>query len=71
MYGQCTAGSFLGIWKWGGGMDKCKCLGGVNTREAQIYMKKHFKTEQITFSLGGGVVSQLGNSLLPRGGIKI
>jgi len=29
---------FLGIWNWGG-IDKC--LGGVNMREAQIYIKKH------------------------------
>jgi len=36
--------------------------GGVNMREAQIYIEKHFKKpERITLSWGGGPgVSQLG-----------
>jgi len=34
---ETEPGVFLGIWKWGG-IDKC--LGGVNMRKAQIYIKK-------------------------------
>jgi len=36
----------------GGGIDKC--LRGVNMLHAQIYIKKHLKTENIVPSKGGG-----------------
>jgi len=42
-------------------------IGGVNMREAQIYIKKlsiTFKTDKI--GGGGGVVSQLGGGYLPH-----
>jgi len=48
------AGLFLGIWNWGG-IDKC--LGGVNMRKVQIYIKKHFKKGKNYTELGGGVSS--------------
>jgi len=39
-------------------------------REAQIYIKKHLKKDQINLCWGGGVVSQLGDLYPPRGGGK-
>jgi len=34
-------------------------FGGVNMREGQLYIEKHFKKEKIKHRWGGGVVSQL------------
>jgi len=39
-------------------------------REAQIYITKHWKTEQITNNTGG-FVSHLGGIHPPKGGVKI
>jgi len=39
-------------------------------RKAQIYIKKQKKTVKNTLTWGG-VVSQLGGSLPPKGGVKI
>jgi len=41
---DATSGLFLGILNWGGGTDKC--LGGVNMREEQIYIKKTLKKDK-------------------------
>jgi len=37
-----------------------KCLGGVNMREAHIYMEKEKKKPRKKYTELGGVVSQLG-----------
>jgi len=50
--------------KLGGGR---KLLGGVNLLETQIYTPRTLKIEKMTISRdgGGGVVSELGESLPP------
>jgi len=54
----------------GGGIDKC--LRGVNMLHAQIYIKKHLKTENIVPSKGGGRHSAgEGGGLPPRMCVKI
>jgi len=50
----------------GGGGVWTNVWGGVNMFEAQIYIKKHPKTEKNTLSGGGeGVISQMGGGYLP------